>query len=197
MALKRLLDLIVSALGLLLLAPLFLLFAIIIVLDSRGPVFYRQERMGRDFQPFQILKLRTMAHVVEDNAPQLTLGDDPRVTRFGAWLRATKLDELPQLYNVLRGEMSLVGPRPEVCRYVEMFRDEYRDILRVRPGMTDPASLAYRDEPALLSRAADPEQEYVRVILPEKLRLSKEYVARASVGSDIKMLFQTAWRLLH
>jgi lipopolysaccharide/colanic/teichoic acid biosynthesis glycosyltransferase len=152
---------------------LLLLVALWIKLDSPGPVFFRQERIGRFGVPFRIHKFRTMTHGAV--GAQITVGADARITRAGAWLRRTKLDELPQLIDVLRGAMSLVGPRPEVPRYVAMYPQGLRDkVLSVRPGITDVASLEYRDEGELLARAADPEREYVSVVMPAKLKLAAQ-----------------------
>jgi lipopolysaccharide/colanic/teichoic acid biosynthesis glycosyltransferase len=192
---KRLLDIAASAAGVLILSPLLIVLAIAVRCTSKGPIFFRHRRVGRDFRPFGVLKFRTM---VED-APRLggpiTIGDDPRITPIGKWLRKTKLDELPQLLNVLRGDMSLVGPRPEVERYVEMFREDYQIILQVRPGVTDLASIQYRDESTLLGSAADPEAEYVERVLPEKIRLAKEYVRRQSMRLDLQIIFGTLFHL--
>jgi lipopolysaccharide/colanic/teichoic acid biosynthesis glycosyltransferase len=190
-AVKRALDLLLAGPGVVLLSPLLALAALLIVLDSPGPVFFRQTRVGRGFRPFHILKFRTMVPDAERLGGKLSIGDDPRVTRVGRLLRRLKLDELPQLFNVLAGQMSLVGPRPEVPEYVERFRSEYAEILTVRPGMTDLASLKYRDESALLAAAADPEAEYLRVILPDKMRLAREYVRRSSVLLDLSLILRT------
>ena len=190
--LKRTLDFTAAALGLLLLSPLLLLVALLIRLDSRGPVFFRQVRVGRHGQPFRIFKFRTMSHapaVPGSAGPQLTVAGDARITRVGALLRRTKIDELPQLIDVLRGTMSLVGPRPEVPHYVQHYPPESRErVLSVRPGITDFASLRYRNENALLARASDPEREYVDVILPSKLRYALDYVDNASVAGDLRVL---------
>jgi len=188
---KRALDLLLAALGLVVLAPVLLLAAACVRLSSPGPVFFRQERIGRNFQPFFILKFRSMVADAPARGAPITYGDDPRVTPIGRLLRKTKIDELPQLVNVLKGEMSLVGPRPEVRKYVEMFRADYEEILRVRPGITDLASLKYRDESAVLGRAEDPEAEYVRRVLPEKIALGKEYVARSSLWFDVRLILGT------
>ncbi len=192
---KRLFDLLASGLGLLLLAPLLLAVAIAIKLDSPGPVFFRQVRVGRGGVEFRIHKFRTMAHRdagTEAATAQITIGADPRITRIGALLRRTKLDELAQLIDVLVGHMSLVGPRPEVPRYVALYPQPLRDkVLSVRPGITDPASLAYRDESALLARAMDPEREYVEVLLPAKLQLSARYVEQASFTGDLRLIAAT------
>jgi len=187
---KRLFDLLLSALGLLLLAPLLLLIALWVKLDSPGPVFFRQERVGRHGQAFLIHKFRSMR--VDNAGPQITVGADPRITRSGHFLRASKLDELPQLWDVLRGAMSLVGPRPEVPRYVALYPPGLREIvLSVRPGITDLASLEFRHESDLLARAADPEREYVDVLLPQKLALARQYVETASLAQDLRIILRT------
>ncbi len=184
---KRAIDLLLSAVGLVLLAPLFLLIAAAIKLDSPGPVFFRQQRVGRHGVPFRIFKFRTMA--VAAPGREITVGADPRITRVGAVLRRTKLDELAQLIDVFRGTMSLVGPRPEVPRYVAMYPQAQRArVLSVRPGITDFTSLRFRNEGELLARAADPEREYVEVILPEKLQSAVNYVDHASLGNDVQAL---------
>ena len=194
--LKRTFDVCISSLSLLLLSPVLLAIAIAVKLDSAGPVFFRQERVGRGFRPFRIFKFRTMVVDAPLRGGQITSGhDDPRITRVGRFLRRWKLDELPQLLNVVAGEMSLVGPRPEVPRYVEMFRSDYADILRVRPGITDLASIKFRDEASLLSGKSNPEDTYVREILPAKVSLAHEYIAQASFGLDLRILFRTAWQM--
>ena len=192
---KRAFDILAVALGLLLLSPLFALVALLVKLTSPGPVFFRQQRIGRRFRPFFINKFRTMVQDAPKLGAQITFGDDPRITRLGHILRKTKIDELPQLINVLKGEMSLVGPRPEVPKYVEMFRDDYEEILQVRPGITDLASIEYRDEAAVLAEADNPEEEYVRRVLPEKIRLAKEYVRRASFWYDLTIIMKTLLKL--
>jgi len=192
---KRLFDLLGATLALLLLAPLLLAVAAAIKLDSRGPVFYRQERVGRHGVPFRIHKFRTMHHGA--GGLPLTVGADPRITRVGAFLRRTRIDELPQFIDVLLGHMSLVGPRPEVPRYVAHYPPALRDrVLAVRPGITDPASLAYLDEARLLAQASDPEREYIEVILPAKLRRAAEYAERASLATDLAVLWGTLRKLL-
>ena len=192
---KRFLDMTSAAIGLMVLSPLLLVVATLVKLTSHGPVFFRQERMGRGGRPFFILKFRTMVQDAPRQGGPITFGDDPRITRLGRLLRKTKIDELPQLFNVLKGDMSLVGPRPEVRRYVEMFRDDYEEILRVRPGITDLASIKYRDEAAVLGQSADPEAEYVGRVLPEKIRLAKEYVERQSLLLDLTIIFRTVIRI--
>ena len=177
--------------GLIVLAPLFVLVAILIRADSPGPAFFRQERIGRGFRPFWMYKFRTMVKDASQKGGPLTASGDPRITRLGRILRQLKIDELPQLINILRGDMSLVGPRPEVRKYVELFRKNYETILAVRPGLTDPASLKYRDESAILARSKDPEREYIQRILPDKLRLAEEYVRQSSLAFDLVLILKT------
>lgn len=194
-AVKRVVDAIVASIALVLLAPLLAIIALAIKLESRGPVLFKQQRLGLGFRPFAIYKFRTMRHDESGGGRVLTLQEDDRITRIGRVLRATKVDELPQLLNVVKGEMSLVGPRPEVKRYVDMFPNDYREILQVRPGLTDLASIKYRNEAALLN-AVDGEQEYVRRILPDKLRLAREYIRRSSPWFDFLLILRTAWSLV-
>lgn len=178
---KRALDLLLALAGLALLWPLLLLAALWVKLDSPGPALFNQERVGWKGRSFRIHKFRTMRN---DPAPgrQITVGADPRITRSGRWLRAAKLDELPQLFNVLKGEMSFVGPRPEVPRYVALYTEEERRVLELRPGITDLASIKYRDESEILARAADPERAYVDEVMRDKLRINLDYAARAGQG---------------
>ena len=193
--LKRVFDIVIAAIALLLLAPLLLAIALLVKLDSPGPVFFRQERVGRFGRLFRMHKFRTM-HADGDGLP-LTVGEDPRITRRGAWLRRTRIDELPQLIDVLRGTMSLVGPRPEVPRYVAHYPPGLRErALAVRPGLTDPASLEFIDEAELLARAADPEREYIEVILPAKVQRAAEYAERATLASDLVVIVRTLRVLL-
>lgn len=189
---KRLFDLLLSSIGLLLLAPVLLLIAALVKLDSPGPVMFRQERVGRFGQPFRIHKFRTMRHEPAGQGLQITVGADRRITRVGGFLRASKLDELPQLLDVWLGDMSLVGPRPEVPRYVAHYPAELRDkVLSVRPGITDIASIEYRDESAVLARAADPERAYIDEVLPHKLALAARYVERSSLWLDVWLIWRT------
>jgi lipopolysaccharide/colanic/teichoic acid biosynthesis glycosyltransferase len=193
---KRLFDLLGAGLALLLLWPLMAAIAVAIKLDSRGPVFFRQQRVGRHGVPFRIRKFRSMVADAPQRGPALTVGDDARITRVGHWLRRTRLDELPQFIDVLAGRMSLVGPRPELPQYVAQYPPGLRErALSVRPGITDPSSLLFLDESRLLARAADPEREYVEVILPRKLQCAADYAARASLWSDLGVLWRTLWRL--
>lgn len=193
---KRLFDLLVAGCALLLLSPLLLAVALWVKLDSPGPVFYRQQRVGRHGVPFFIHKFRSMRSDAAPGLP-LTVGDDPRITRAGRVLRRTRLDELPQLIDVLRGDMSMVGPRPEVPRYVAHYPPALRErALAVRPGITDPASLEFIDEATLLAEAADPEREYIEVILPAKLQRAADYAERASLATDLALLWRTLRVLL-
>lgn len=190
LALKRAFDVVASALGLLLLSPLLLVLALWVKLDSPGPVFFRQERVGRHGQPFRIIKFRSMR--VDHDGPQITVGDDARITRSGRFIRACKFDELPQLINVLLGDMSLVGPRPEVPRYVALYPPEVHDeVLSVRPGITDWASVQYRSESSLLAASSDPEVTYTTVILPAKLALYQQYVRQRSFWLDCRIICMT------
>jgi lipopolysaccharide/colanic/teichoic acid biosynthesis glycosyltransferase len=194
---KRAFDVIVSLGGIIFSLPLLALAAALIKLDSPGPVFFRQERMGRGFRPFLIYKFRTMAEDSPARGPSITFGNDPRITRVGWFLRKSKIDELPQLFNVLKGDMTFVGPRPEVPRYVELFRHDYEEILTIRPGITDLASLKYRDEAALLGNADNPEQEYLTRVLPDKISLGKEYIKCSSISFDLKLISKTLLKLVH
>ena len=188
---KRLFDITASGLGLLVLSPLFLILAVWIKLDSPGPVFYRQVRVGRGNKDFRLFKFRSM-RVGSDKKGLITVGGhDPRVTRSGYYIRKYKLDELPQLINVFIGDMSLVGPRPEVRKYVDIYTPEQLHVLDVRPGITDMASIRYRNENELLEQAADPEQYYRDVVMQDKLRINLEYIAGHSFIKDLKIIFMT------
>jgi len=189
--LKRLLDILASALGLVLLSPVLALTALAVRLSGPGPVIFRQERVGRFGRPFRLWKFRTMVADAPARGAPLTVAGDPRITRIGAFLRAAKIDELPQLWNVLRGDMSLVGPRPEVPRYVALYDEEQRRVLSVRPGITDYASMAYFDENALLAQSPDPERTYVQSVMPDKLRLNLLYLQRMSLKEDLRILLAT------
>jgi len=190
---KRLFDIVASGLGLLVLSPLFLIIAIWIKFDSRGPVFYRQVRVGRHNKDFRIFKFRSM-RVGADKGSLVTIGGrDPRITRSGYWIRKFKLDELPQLINVFIGDMSLVGPRPEVRHYVDYWAPEQMHVLDVRPGITDPASIKFRNENELMEKAEDSEKYYVDVIMQEKINLYLEYVDNHSFWGDIGLIFKTFW----
>ncbi len=190
---KRLFDIVASGLGLLVLSPLFLILAVWIKLDSKGPVFYRQVRVGRNNNDFRIFKFRSM-RVGADKGSLVTIGGhDPRVTRSGYLIRKFKLDELPQLINVFLGDMSLVGPRPEVRHYVDYWTPEQMHGLDVRPGITDPASIKFRNENELMEKAEDPEKYYIEVIMQEKIKLYLEYVEKHNFFYDLGLIFKTFW----
>lgn len=195
-ALKRSMDVAGSALGVVVLSPVLLALGVLIKLDSPGPVFFRQVRVGKGGAPFRIWKFRSMRSDAESAGPGITVGGDPRVTRIGRFLRATKLDELPQLFNVLRGEMSLVGPRPEIPAYVELYDAAQRSVLEARPGITDPASLHYRDEEAVLAAAEDPHSYYRDVVMREKISLNLAYRKEATVFSDLGLILRTVAAVL-
>jgi len=178
-----------------LLLPLFIVIGILIKADSSGPVFYKQQRVGLNFIPFFIYKFRTMVQDADKKGSQITAGGDVRVTRIGRILRKTKVDELPQLINVLKGEMSFVGPRPEVEEYVILFKDDYNDILKIRPGITDISSITYRDEEGVLRDRGNAEEYYKTVLLPKKIMLAKEYIMKSSTVYDIKLLMRTVIRI--
>ncbi len=193
---KRLFDIIASGLGLIVLSPLFLILAIWIKLDSTGPVFYRQVRVGRNNKDFRIFKFRSM-RVGSDKGSLVTIGGhDPRITKSGYFIRKFKLDEFPQLINVFVGDMSLVGPRPEVRHYVDYWTLEQMHVLDVRPGITDPASIKFRNENELMEKAEDPEKYYIEVIMQEKIKLYLEYVERHNFFYDIGLIFKTFWVIL-
>lgn len=192
---KRALDLVGAGLGVVLLAPLLALLALLVKAEDGGPILFKQERIGYRGCPFWIWKFRTMVPDAERRGLALTVGGDPRVTRIGAWLRRLKLDELPQLLNVLVGDMSLVGPRPDVPRYVARYRAPERRVLELVPGMTDEAAIRYLDEDALLAAAPDPERHYLDEIAPGKIRVSLAYAARATVWSDLGVILATVRHL--
>ena len=188
---KRLFDIVASGCGLLVLSPVLLIVAIWIKLDSRGPIFYRQVRVGYKNKDFRIFKFRSM-RIGSDKGSLVTIGGrDPRITRSGYFIRKYKLDELPQLINVFIGDMSLVGPRPEVRHYVDYWTPEQMHVLDVRPGITDPASIKFRNENELMGQAENPEDYYINVIMQEKIKLYLEYVENASFLYDLKLIFKT------
>lgn len=193
--LKRTFDVVASAIGLVVLSPVLLTLALLVKLSSPGPVFYRAVRVGRFGVPFRLFKFRSMVVNADQIGPAVTGAGDPRVTPVGRFLRRTKLDELPQLINVLRGEMSLVGPRPEDPRYVAIYTDEQRKILNVRPGITSLASVRYRNEEAVLA-GADWEQHYIEHVLPDKLAVDLEYARSATLWTDVRVIFGTLRSLL-
>lgn len=188
---KRTFDIVASGLGLIILSPVFIILAVWIKADSRGPVFYRQVRVGRKNRDFRLFKFRSM-RPDSDKLGLITVGGhDPRVTRSGYYIRKYKLDELPQLINVFIGDMSLVGPRPEVRKYVDMYTPKQMRVLSVRPGITSLASIRYRNENDILAAAADPDRAYIERVMPDKIAIDLEYVDRATLWNDIKLIFST------
>lgn len=188
---KRLFDIAASGLGLLCLSPVFLILAIWIKMDSKGPVFYKQIRVGKDNKDFRLYKFRSMRPDSDKSGLITVGGHDPRVTRSGYYIRKYKLDEFPQLINVFKGDMSLVGPRPEVRKYVDKYTPEQMRVLSVRPGITSLASIRYRNENDILAAADDPERCYVERVMPDKLSIDLEYVGRATLWNDVKLIFST------
>ena len=192
----RFCDIVFSFIGLLLLSPLFLIVALWIVIDNPGPVFYRQQRVGKDNKDFELLKFRSMRGGADKNS-LITIGNrDPRITRAGYYLRKYKLDELPQLWNVLIGDMSLVGPRPEVRKYVDLYTEEQRKVLSVRPGITDYASIEYIDENSLLAQSKNPDKTYIEEIIPAKIALNMRYIAHQTIGEYLKIIFLTIIKII-
>lgn len=193
--LKRLFDLFISIIGLIVLMPLFIIISLFILSDFSGGIFYIQSRVGKKNRDFGLIKFRTMKKG-SDKKGLLTIGNDSRITPSGRFLRKYKLDELPQLFNVFAGNMSLVGPRPEVRKYVEMYSDDQKKVLRVKPGLTDYASIEYFDENALLGESDDPERTYIEEVMPAKLKLNEKYLANVSLQHDLKILWQTFLRII-
>ncbi|HZG01654.1 MAG TPA: sugar transferase [Chitinophagales bacterium] len=193
---KRLFDIVLTLTALVVLFPILLLIGMLVVLDSKGPMIYKQQRIGKNEKPFWLFKFRTMKHH-SDKQGLLTIGErDPRITRLGYFLRKSKLDELPQLWNVLTGDMSIVGPRPEVKKYVDMYDDRQRRVLDVRPGLTDPASLEYIDENKILESFDHPEEAYIKMIMPRKLELNLDYIERRNFFFDLFIMVRTLMRIV-
>lgn len=188
---KRCFDVFASLFGLLFLAIPFVFIAIAIKTSSKGPVYFRQERVGKNGKLFRIFKFRTMVSDAESKGMQITVGADSRITKVGKFLRKTKIDELPQLINVLLGQMSFVGPRPEVPHYVELYTDYQRNVLRIKPGITELASIIYKDENEVLAQSDDPEKTYIEEIMPKKIEINMEYIQKMNVFYDIKLIFKT------
>lgn len=193
---KRTFDLFFSAIGLVLLFPFFIIISLFILIDTKGAIFYTQKRIGRGNREFKLIKFRTMHHGA-DRAGLLTIGkQDSRITKSGQWLRKYKLDELPQLLNILTGDMSFVGPRPEVKKYVNLYTAEQRRVLSVRPGLTDYASLKYLNENELLNSYSDPEKAYVEIIMPAKLKMNLKYIGEKNLINDLRIVFQTLKKII-
>ena len=188
---KRVFDFIAAFIGFVLLFPILALIALWIKLSSKGPLFYTQKRVGKDFKEFDIYKFRSMVVNADSIGPSVTSGDDPRITEVGKFIRRTKIDELPQLLNVLKGDMSLVGPRPEVMKFVDKKRAEYKKVLSVRPGITDNAAIEFRDEETIMNSYEEKEKAYIDIILPQKIKLYYNYVDNISFVNDLKLILQT------
>lgn len=193
---KRAFDVIMSAIGLILLSPFFIIISLLIKFDSPGPVLFKQVRVGRYERNFKILKFRTMVTDAEKRGAQITVGRDSRITRVGHFLRKSKLDELPQLINVFIGDMSLVGPRPEVPKYTQYYTKSQKRIFELRPGITDYSSIKYRDENEILALSSDPEKTYIEEIMVDKLKLNMEYLENKSLLTDIKIIFNTLLKII-
>lgn len=188
---KRIFDILATVSGGLILLPIIIIIVIWIKLSSKGPIFYVQKRVGKDFQEFDLYKFRSMIIDADKVGPSVTSGDDPRITKVGKIIRRTKIDELPQLINVIKGDMSLVGPRPEVIKFVKEKKEEYAKILSVRPGITDNAAIAYRDEETIMNQYENKEKAYMEIVLPEKIKLYNEYLQNISLINDIKLILKT------
>lgn len=194
---KPFLDILLSGIALLILSPLFIFSMLCIKLEDGGRIFFIQERVGRHFKPFKLIKFRTMAEIQPENAILITKGGDNRITNTGRILRMLKIDELPQLINVLFRQMSIVGPRPEVDKYVSMFKEDYSFILKTHPGISDYASIKYRDEESILAKYSDTEDAYINIILPDKINLYKKYVSNISLKTDMEVILKTVWSLFN
>ncbi len=193
---KRAFDIVASFTGLLILSPVFLVVAVAIKLDSKGPVFFRQVRVGKGGKEFRIYKFRTMVVDAEERGGQITVEGDSRITRTGRFLRKYKIDELPQLINVILGDMSIVGPRPEVPKYVAMYDEDQRSILKIRPGITDLASIEYKDENSILAKSDDPEKTYIKEIIPRKIELNLKYIKKMSLAYDVMLILKTILKII-
>lgn len=193
---KRIFDFLLSLFGIIILSPIFIIVSIAIKLDSKGSILFLQKRVGRYGKEFNIYKFRTMVTDAEKLGKQITVGKDNRITKVGAFLRKFKIDELPQLFNVLKGDMSLVGPRPEVPKYVALYNEEQRKVLDIRPGITDMASLRYKDENDILGKVDNPEEYYINVIMKDKLNLNLEYIEKSNVFFDIYLILKTIIKCL-
>lgn len=191
LVIKRIFDVVASGIGLIVISPVLVLISVLIKIDSRGPVFFKQKRVGKNNEIFEIYKFRTMVNDAEKIGRQITVGNDNRITNIGKFIRKYKIDELPQLINVFRGEMSLVGPRPEVPRYVELYSENQKQILLVQPGITDYASIEFRNENDILGKSSNPDKEYIENIMPAKIKLNLKYINEVSLFTDIKIIIKT------
>jgi len=193
---KRIFDLVLAIPSIVILSPIFLLCAVLIKIETSGPVFFTHERIGRGWKPFRLYKFRTMVKDASRIGPLITSSSDPRITRVGRILRKFKIDEMPQIINVIKGDMSVIGPRPEVRKYVEAFRDDYEDVLRIKPGMTDYALIAFRNEEEILSKFENMEEGYLKEVFPKKIELYKKYMEEMSLLTDVKIFFKTILEIL-
>ncbi len=193
---KRVFDLILSIPSIIILSPVFLISAILIKIDTSGPVSFSQERIGRGGRPFNLYKFRTMVKNASGIGPSVTPANDPRITRVGRLLRKFKVDEMLQIFNIVKGDMSVIGPRPELRKYVDKFRDDYGEILKIKPGMTDYALIAFRNEEEILSKFDNVEEGYIKEVMPEKIRLYRKYLNEMSLGTDIRIFFGTIMEIL-
>lgn len=193
---KRLFDIIFSSSAIVILSPVFLVISLMILMSSKGEIFYRQIRIGKDFKPFVLYKFRTMIKDADKIGPLVTKDSDPRITKIGKILRKTKLDELPQFINVLKGDMSIVGPRPEVEKYVNARKEDYKVILSIKPGITDYATILFRDEEDIMAKYENVEESYLNVVLPQKIALYKKYIDEISFRADIKIIAKTMLKVL-
>lgn len=192
----RVFDLIVAFIAIIILSPLFILVSILIKLDSDGPIIFKQVRVGKNEKKFKILKFRTMIVGAEKKGEQITIGNDKRITNVGSFLRKYKLDELPQLFNVLKGDMSFVGPRPEVPKYTRLYTDKQKGVFKVRPGITDYASIKYRNENEILGNSENPEETYINIIMNDKLNINLEYLKKRNIIEDVKIIFETLVKIV-
>lgn len=188
---KRFFDIVATILGGLILLPIIIPIIIWIKLSSKGPLFYVQKRVGKNFKEFNLYKFRSMIINADKVGPSVTSGDDPRITKVGRIIRKTKIDELPQLINVIKGDMSLVGPRPEVMKFVKEKKDEYKNILTIKPGITDNAAIEFRDEETIMEQYNDKEKAYIDIVLPQKIELYNKYIRNISLLNDIKLILKT------
>ncbi|OGI08047.1 MAG: sugar transferase [Candidatus Margulisbacteria bacterium GWE2_39_32] len=193
---KIIIDFFFAFIGVLLLVPVFMFLALLIKLTSKGPALFKQTRLGKNFKPFTLYKFRSMIIDAPKLGPGVTSADDPRITRVGKFLRKTKLDELPQLINVIKGDMSLVGPRPELTAYINEYKEEYRTVLSIRPGITDYAAIEFRDEENILNNYSDKEKAYLEIVLPKKITLYKKYINKISMVTDLKIILLTLKKII-
>ena len=194
---KRIFDLVVSLVGLIILWPVFLLSAVLIKIFDKGPIFYKQDRVGQNFKHFKLIKFRTMKADCSNSGPLITKSNDQRITRVGKFLRKFKLDEMPQIFNVLKGEMSVVGPRPEVEKFVNLFKDDYEEILKVKPGMASETIIFFRDEEETLSQFENVEEGYIKEVLPRKISIDKDYIRNINFLRDCKIFIFTFLRVIY